>query len=100
MLSLIRVNLRSRCYRWLELTYDQDIIVAETANTVKLSSANLAITLLLLLTTTSEAMVRTKDTQIIGGTRVVARKTKSPKKKIVAPVPVTNKRRFRPGNLT
>jgi len=44
-------------------------------------------------------MVRTKDTQIIGGTRVVARKTKSPKKKIVAPVPVTNKRRFRPGNL-
>jgi hypothetical protein len=45
-------------------------------------------------------MVRTKDTQIIGGTRVVARKTKSPKKKIVAPVPVTNKRRFRPGNLT
>ena len=45
-------------------------------------------------------MVRTKDTQIIGGTRVVARKAKSPRKKIVAPpvVVATNKRRFRPGN--
>ena len=44
-------------------------------------------------------MVRTKDTQIIGGSRVTltARKSKAPKKTIQATIQPLNKRRYRPG---
>lgn len=41
-------------------------------------------------------MARTKDTQIVGGQKSVARKTKSPKKSL-SPVIATPKKRYRPG---